>query len=297
MKVGFIGLGKMGTAMAGRLLAAGHDLGVYNRTQSKAADLVNQGAKSLGSPAEAAAFGAIVITMLENDAALSAIVEGEGGLLSAMPKGAIHIAMGTHSVAIVSRLAEAHASAGIRFVCAPVIGRPAAAEAAQLGIIAGGEPDVVAACQPLFDAMGRRTYDGGTDPVSAAVAKIVNNMILACAIEALGEGFALGRRHGLPENSLYEILTDGVFSSPVYKIYGKIIADRDYFSSAGFSATTGLKDVMLALAAGEKVSMPLPSANVCRDRLMGAIANGHGNADWSVMAHEQARAGGLDNSD
>jgi 3-hydroxyisobutyrate dehydrogenase-like beta-hydroxyacid dehydrogenase len=142
--------------------------------------------------------------------------------------------------------------------------------------------------------MGRRTYDCGTKPVSAATAKIVNNMILACAIEALGEGFALSRRYDLPAASLYEILTEGVFCAPVYKVYGKIIADRDYFAAPGFRATTGLKDVMLALAAAEGVAMPLPSANVCRDRLLGAIANGHADADWAVMAHEQARAGGLD---
>lgn len=294
MKLGFIGLGKMGAAMAGRLLAAGHDLGVYNRTASKVVALTSKGATPLISVAEAATYGEVVITMLENDTALSAVTEGEGGLLSAMPKGAIHLAMGTHGVQLVKRFSEVHADAGIHFICAPVLGRPQSAEAGQLRIIAGGKSGAIAACQPLFDAMASRTFDGGSDPVSAAATKIVNNMFLACTIEALGEAFALGRRHGLREESLYELLTDGVFTSHVHKLYGKIIADRDYFDSPGFTAITGLKDVMLALAAGDDVSMPLPSVNVCRDRLLGAIANGHGNADWSVMAHEQARAGGLD---
>ena len=295
MKVSFIGLGKMGLAMAGRLLAAGHELGVYNRTASKADDLVRSGATLLADPAETGAFGGVVVTMLEHDTALTEILE-QGGLLRAMPRGAIHVAMGTHGLALIRRLTELHAQHGISFVSAPVMGRPPMAEAGQLGIITGGDAEAVAACQPLFEAMGRRTYHCGADPASAAAAKVVNNAILACAIEALGEGFALSRRYGLPEETLYEILTDGIFSAPVYKVYGKIIAERDYFSAPGFTATTGLKDVMLALSAAEEVAMPLPSMNVCRDRLLGAIANGHAEADWAVMAHEQARAGGLDRS-
>jgi 3-hydroxyisobutyrate dehydrogenase-like beta-hydroxyacid dehydrogenase len=293
MKVGFIGLGKMGVPMAVRLIKAGYDLGVFNRTAAKAADLVTQGAISLSSPGEAAAFGDIVITMVENDDALRQVAYGPTGMLASMSKGSIHVVMGTHSVALIETLAEAHSNAGLRLVTAPVLGRPPAAEAGQLGIIAGGDPDAVAVCQPLFEVLGRHTYDGGVDPTGAAAGKIAHNFILACAIEALGEGFALSRRFGLPAESLFEILTDGLFAAPAYKIYGKIMVDQTYFSSPGFSATTGLKDVMLALAAGAQVFMPLPSANVCRDRLLSAIADGHGDADWSVMAHEQARAGGL----
>lgn len=280
----------MGAAMAGRLLNAGHAVGVYNRTASKADVLVSNGATLLASLAEAAVFGEVVITMLENDAALSAIVGGADGLVSTMPQGAIHVAMGTHSVAFVKAMTEPHADAGVRFISAPVLGRPPAAAAGELGIIVGGAPDAVTACQPLFDAMGRRTYSAGVEPVGAAAAKIVNNMILVCAIEALGEGFALARRLGLPEDSLLEILTDGLFSSPAYQVYGPIIAQEDYFAAPGFSATTGLKDVMLALNAGEIAGVPLPSVDICRDRLLSAIANGFGDADWSVMAYEPAVA-------
>lgn len=293
MKVGFIGLGKMGVAMAGQLIAAGHAVGVYNRTAAKAADLVSKGATAMASVADAAGFGDIVITMVENDGALTAVTLGERGLIATMPKRAVHVAMGTHSIALVKTLAEAHAEAGLRFVAAPVLGRPPVAEAGQLGIIAGGDAEAIAACQPLFDVMGRRTYAGGPDPVGAAAAKIVNNFILACSIEALGEGFALGEKCGLPADSLYEILTDGLFAAPAYKIYGKLIAEKAYFGQPGFAATTGLKDVTLALAAGAAVSVPLPSANICRDHLISAIANGHADADWSVMAHEQARASGI----
>ncbi|MGE5722981.1 MAG: NAD(P)-dependent oxidoreductase [Sphingomonadales bacterium] len=293
MKVSFVGLGKMGVAMAGRILAAGHETGVYNRTASKAEPLVAKGATALATVADAAAFGPVVITMVENDAALSSVALDDGGLVAAMPKGAIHVAMGTHSIALIKKLTEAHQAAGQQLVSAPVMGRPPVAEAGQLGIVAGGPADAIGTCQPLFDAMGRRTYPAGPDPVSAASAKIVNNFILACAVEALGEGFALGRKCGLPADSLFEILTDGLFAAPAYKVYGQIIADQSYFSQPGFSARTGLKDVLLALSAGEAMSVPLPSANVCRDRLLGAIAHGHGDADWAVMAHEQALASGM----
>ena len=141
--------------------------------------------------------------------------------------------------------------------------------------------------------MGRRTFDCGPAPVGAAAAKIANNAVLACAIEAMAEGFALAEKSGVAGSAFLEILTDGLFAAPAYKIYGKLIAERGYFGEAGFTATTGLKDVNLALAAGETVGVPLPSANVCRDRLLGAIAHGNGERDWSVLAYEQRRASGM----
>jgi 3-hydroxyisobutyrate dehydrogenase-like beta-hydroxyacid dehydrogenase len=293
MKVGFIGLGRMGSAMADRVLGGGHDIAVYNRTASRCADLVGRGARLAGSVAEAAGFGEVVVTMVENDAALSSVTMDDGGLLQSIPQGGIHLAMGTHSVAMIGALAEAHAKAGQVLVAAPVMGRPPVAAAGQLGILTGGPAAAVDTCQPLFAVIGRRTFDCGTAPAGAAAAKIANNAVLACAIEAMGEGFALAQKSGVAGSAFLEILTDGLFAAPAYKIYGKLIAEKGYFGEAGFTATTGLKDVNLALAAGETVGVPLPSANVCRDRLLGAIARGNGERDWSVMADEQARASGM----
>ena len=177
-----------------------------------------------------------------------------------MPKGAIHVAMGTHSISLIKKLTEAHADAGQILVSAPVMGRPPVAAAGQLGIIVGGPAAAVEKCQPLFAAMGRRTFDAGKEPVGAAAAKIANNFVLACAIEAMGEGFALAEKCGVSGAAFLDILTDGLFAAPAYKIYGKIIAEKGYFGEPGFTATTGLKDVNLALAAGEAVAVPLPSA-------------------------------------
>jgi len=293
MKVGFIGLGKMGLAMADRILGGGNDLAVYNRTAEKASDLVGRGAKLAGTVKDAAQHGDVVITMVENDAALSHVALGDHGLVHSMAKGAIHVCMGTHSLNLIKKLTEAHASAGQVLVSAPVLGRPPVAAAGQLGIIAGGPAAAIQKCQPLFAVIGRRTFDGGPEPVGAAAAKIANNFVLACAIEAMGEGFTLAEKCGVPGASFLDILTDGLFAAPAYKTYGKVIAEKGYFGPPGFTATTGLKDVNLALAAGESVSVPLPSANVCRDRLLGAIAHGNGDRDWSIMAHEQARASGI----
>lgn len=294
MKVSFIGLGKMGLAMSDRLLGGGHTLTVYNRTATKGSDLVSRGAKLAASIAEAAKASDVVITMLENDGALASVAFDKGGLVESLGKDAIHVSMGTHSTGLIRKLTEAHAKAGQILVGAPVMGRPPAAAAGQLGILAGGPASAIEKCQPLFAAMGRRTFDAGKEPVAAASAKISVNLVLACAIEAMGEGFALAEKCGLPGPAFLEILTDGLFAAPAYKIYGKIIAEKGYFGDPGFSATTGLKDINLALAASEGVGVPTPALNVSRDRLLGAIANGHGDRDWSVMALEQARASGIE---
>ena len=293
MKVGFIGIGRMGAAIAGRILDAGHQIAVYNRTESKCADLVSRGATLAKSVADAASFGDAVITMVENDKALYSVATGAGGILQCLPRGSIHVAMGTYSVALIGDLAEAHATAGQVLVSAPVLGRPAVAAAGKLGILTGGPVEAVAKCRSLFEAAGRRTFDCGEKQVGAAVAKIANNLVLGCAVEAMAEGFVLAEKCGVTGASFLEILTDGLFSAPAYEIYGKLIADKGYFDNPGFATTTALKDFNLVLSAGETAGVPLPAAGVCRDRLVSAIARGHGEADWSVMADEQARASSL----
>lgn len=292
MKAGFIGLGRMGQGMAGRVLAAGHDLVVYNRTRDKAAELEKAGARFAASIAAACADRDVVITMLADDAALDEVTGGDGGVLASLPKGSIHVVMGTHGVDIIRSLARAHAGAGQVLVAAPVFGRPDVAAAGQLGIAPAGPAGAVERCRPLFDAIGRRTFDAGSEPEGATAVKLANNFVMGCAIEAIGEAFALIRKYGVPSSALYEVLTEGSFSAPAYKIYGKLIADQTY-DRPGFTATLGLKDANLVMAAANAARVPLPSANVYRDRLLGAIAHGDGERDWAVIAREQARSSGL----
>ena len=132
----------------------------------------------------------------------------------------------------------------------------------------------------------------GNDPEAATAMKIANNFVLGCAIEAMGEGFALTRKYGVPTGVFYDVMTDGLFNCSAYKVYGKIMVDESY-AKVGQMAVLGLKDSNLALEAGGLVGVPLPSGNVWRDRLVGAVAHGDGNKDWAVMALEQARASGL----
>jgi len=292
MKVGFIGLGRMGQAMAARVQNAGHDLIVYNRTRGKAESLAKVGARVADSIATAAESRDVVITMLADDTALEEVVLCDAGLLQSLPRGGIHLLMGTHGVDAIRALKQAHERAQQTLVTAPVLGRPDVAAAGQLGIVAAGPADAVARCKPLFEAIGRRTFDAGLEPEGATAIKLANNFALGCAIETMGEAFSLIRKFGVAPQALFDVLTEGLFSAPAYKVYGKIIAEQTY-DQAGFTALLALKDADLILAAAGAAHVPMPSASNLRDRLLSAIAHGDGNKDWAVIAREQARVSGL----
>jgi 3-hydroxyisobutyrate dehydrogenase-like beta-hydroxyacid dehydrogenase len=292
VKVGFIGLGRMGSAIAARVLAGGHDLIVFNRTPEKSLLLAQTGAKVATSIAGACAERDVVITMLANDAALEELTLGAGGLVASLAKGRIHLAMGTHGVHAIRSMTDAHRAREQVLVAAPVMGRPDLAVAGKLGILLGGPPDAVDRCRPLFQLIGRRTFEASVEPAAAAAIKLTNNFVLGCAIEAMGEAFALVEKFGVARSVMYDVLTDGMFSAPAYKVYGKIIVDEAY-DTTGHSAVNGFKDAELALAAARSAGMPLPSVSVWRDRLLSAIEHGDGGKDWAVMALEQAKASGL----
>ena len=292
MKIGFIGLGRMGQGIANRVLGGGHDLVVYNRSPAKAAGLGKAGAGIATSIAGACAGREVVITMLADDAALDEVALARGGLRDSLPAGAIHTAMGTHGVGAIRSLAAAHAEAKQTLVAAPVLGRPDIAAAGQLGIVAAGPAEAVRRCEPLFQVIGRHTFDAGIDPAGATAIKLANNFMIACALESMGEAFSLVRKFGVAPAVLHDVLTNGSFSAPIFKIYGQIMVDEAY-DQAGFTALLALKDANLVLAAADTARVPLPSANVVRDRLLSAIARGDGEKDWAVLAREQARASGL----
>lgn len=292
MKIGFIGLGRMGQGIANRVLGGGHDLVVYNRSPAKAAGLGKAGAGIATSIAGACAGREVVITMLADDAALDEVTLAGGGLRDSLPAGAIHMAMGTHGVGAIRSLAAAHAAANQVLVAAPVLGRPDIAAAGQLGIVAAGPADAVRRCEPLFQVIGRQTFDAGPDPAGATAIKLANNFMIACALESMAEAFSLVRKFGVAPAVLHDVLSNGSFSAPIFKIYGQIMVDEAY-DKAGFTTQLALKDANLVLAAADWARVPLPSANVVRDRLLSAIARGDGDKDWAVLAREQARASGL----
>jgi len=291
MDVGFIGLGNMGSAMARNLLSAGHGVTVYNRSRDKAEALATEGAKVAANPAEACR-NPVVITMLADDSAVEAIMLGDGAGLSALARDAVHVSMSTISVALSDRLAEAHREAGQAYIAAPVFGRPEAAAAAKLFIVAAGAEPAIVRCQPLFDAIGQRTFVIGDKPSSANLVKLSGNFLLASMIECLGEAFALTRKGGIDPHAYLEIVTSTLFSAPAYRTYGALIADQRY-EPAGFSMALGLKDTHLVLSAAESLAVPMPVASLVRDHFLAGMAQGARQSDWSALARLSAKNSGL----
>jgi 3-hydroxyisobutyrate dehydrogenase-like beta-hydroxyacid dehydrogenase len=291
MKAGFIGLGNMGQAMARNLIKAGHELIVYNRTRKRAEELAGEGTALATSPAEAAAPG-VVMTMLADDSAVEQIVFGKGGIHEALPESGVHVSFSTISVALAQRLSESHRERGQAFVASPVFGRPQAAEAAKLLVVAGGPEDAVKRCRPLLQAVGDRLFVLGSEPAAANALKLAGNFLIASMLEALGEALALMRKSGVDPAQFLEIVNGSLFKSPVYENYGRIILNEKY-QPAGFNMRLGLKDVRLILAAGEAANVPLPLASLLRDHLISGIARGYSETDWSAVAKIAAADAGL----
>jgi len=291
MKVGFIGLGHMGSGMAQNLLKAGHELTVYNRTPEKVKALVEQGARGAATVADACK-GDVVITMLAEDSAVENVVLGEAGILASLRKGAIHVSSSTISVALSEKLTAEHTKRGQRFVAAPVFGRPEAAAAAKLFMVVAGAPDALDTCMLLFEAMGQKTFRFGDKASSANLVKISGNFMISSTIETLGEAMALVAKGGLDQHQYLDFLTSSLFTAPIYKTYGTLIADKK-FKPAGFAAPLGFKDVRLALAAGDALRVPLPLANLLRDRFLRLLGRGDETIDWSAISQLAAEDAGL----
>jgi 3-hydroxyisobutyrate dehydrogenase-like beta-hydroxyacid dehydrogenase len=292
MNIAFIGLGNMGSPMAANLLKAGHTLTVYNRTRSRAEALQSEGVRVASTPGEAASGAEVAITMLADDHALESVVFGKGSLLDSLPSNAIHVSMSTISVALSRRLAAAHAERKQHYVSAPVFGRPEAAAAAKLFIVAAGPAAQIDRCRPLFDAMGQKTFIAGDDASGANLMKLAGNFLITAVIEGLAESFALVRKAGLDASLFHEILTNSLFNAPIYKTYGALINSQK-FEPAGFKLPLGLKDNRLLLAAAEENAVPMPMASLVRDRFLAALGQGMGELDWSAISKLSAKDAGL----
>jgi 3-hydroxyisobutyrate dehydrogenase-like beta-hydroxyacid dehydrogenase len=281
MKLGFIGVGRMGSAMAANLVRAGHEVTVFNRTPGKSSALVALGAQEAATLA-GACRGEAVITMLADDEAAANIAMGSGGLVENLSKGAIHLSMSTISVAMSDRLAQAHAQSGQRYVAAPVFGRPDMAAAAKLFIVAAGDPQAIDTCRSVFDALGQKTSTIGGVPSAANLVKLTANFLQAAVIESLGEAIALIGKAGIDRRAYVELLTSTIFTAPAYKIFGPLIADGT-FGTAAFAAPLGYKDIRLALAEAETLRVPMPLASLLHDRFLRLFAQGGDNLDWSAI--------------
>lgn len=284
----------MGSAMARNLLRAGHHVTVYNRSIHKAEALREQGARLAASAAEACRGAEAAVSMLADDHAASATALGDDGIAAGLPAGAIHISSSSISTACSRELAAAHRAKGQHYLAAPVFGRPDAAEAAKLLVVAAGAPELIERCRPVFEAIGRQTIVAGDQPWQANTVKACGNFMLASMLETFGEAYATVRKAGIPPQVFLDAMS-ATFGSPVYDGYGRAIAEGK-FEPAGFALKLGAKDVRLALAAAEECGSPMPIASLLRDQFLSALAHGQGDMDWSSVALVAARAAGLPDS-
>jgi 3-hydroxyisobutyrate dehydrogenase-like beta-hydroxyacid dehydrogenase len=291
MTIAFIGLGAMGHHMAVRLLASGQHVHVWNRNPAPVQALAAKGAMPAATAAECG-IADVVFSMLADDDATRAVMI-DGGVLDAMAPGSIHVNMATVSVAFAREMAALHVEKGVGYLAAPVLGRVDVAEAGKLNILAGGADELVNRVQPLLDLMGQKTWRFGDAPEQANAIKLACNLTLACAIEAMGEGSALARAHGIPAADFIDLITTTLFAgSPVYKGYGGMIAQERY-SPAGFKLSLGQKDVRLAVEAGQGKSLPLAFGDALQGVLKEAVDHGDADLDLAALGKNAARRGGL----
>jgi 3-hydroxyisobutyrate dehydrogenase-like beta-hydroxyacid dehydrogenase len=293
--IGFVGLGRMGSAMSANLAATGHRVIAYVRKPDQADRLSALGLR--GTTDITDLFGcSVVISMLPDDDAVRDVALGGAdissrGLVQGLAPGAIHLCMSTISTAMASRLAREHAQRGQSYVAAPVFGNPDAAKERELYILAAGAADDLVRCQPLFDSLGQKTMLVGTEPWHANLVKLLGNMMSATALEMISEAVAVFLKRGLDPKPFIDIMTSTMFGGRVHKIYGDKIIKQSY--APGFVMPLVLKDVRLALAEGEAAGAPLPSVDVVRDRLITGIARGYDNLDWTGLGLIAAEEAGI----
>lgn len=279
--------------MARNLIKVGHELAVYNRTRDRAEAFRSLGARVTATPSEAVHEAEVLITMLSDDRAVEDIVYSPHHVLQTLPGHSVHLSMSTISVALSRRLAEDHDRKGQSYVAAPVMGRPDAAAAARLFVVAAGPGKDIERCQPLFEAMGQKTFRAGEAAPAANVFKLCANFLITTVIEGLAEASSLVRKSDLDPALFLDFLTNSLFSAPIYQTYGRMIASDD-FEPVGFRLPLGLKDNRLLLEAAEGASVPMPMASLVRDRFLTALAQGMSEADWSAIARVAQRDAGLD---
>jgi 3-hydroxyisobutyrate dehydrogenase-like beta-hydroxyacid dehydrogenase len=289
--IGFIGLGNMGQPMAANLLKAGYTVRIWNRNSARAAPLAAGGAVCVGRPEEVAEPGGLFVSSLSNDQVLEEVIGENRELLRRLGPGGIHVSTSTVAPATSRRLAEGHQQYRVTYLAAPVLGRPDAAATAKLWIFLSGPPQARERALPVLRALGQGVFDLGEDPCAANVVKLACNFLLASAIEAMAEAFTLAQKNGIERRQLADLLVQTIFDCPVYRNYGRQIAEERY-EPALFKLSLGLKDLGLVLQTAASSTVPMPLASLVHDHFLAAAAKGRGDFDWTGVATEVSEAAG-----
>jgi 3-hydroxyisobutyrate dehydrogenase-like beta-hydroxyacid dehydrogenase len=260
---GFIGLGSLGLPMATNLLNAGYSLTVYNRTASKAASLVAQGARLASQPVEAVTTGGIIVTILWDDASVESIVMSDG-FLEKLGMGGVHISMSTVSPDTSRKLASLHAEHGSILVEAPIFGVPQAAVARQLSIPMAGLQKAKERVRPILEAMGGlNIFDFGEEVGAANQVKLVGNFMIASAVYTIREGLTMVEKNGGDPKAVIDMLTQTLFDNPIYKRYGQMVVDKeDHLFTQN---KIPLKDVGIFKKTSQQVESPIPVSSLLYD--------------------------------
>jgi 3-hydroxyisobutyrate dehydrogenase-like beta-hydroxyacid dehydrogenase len=294
MDVGFIGVGRMGLAMVRSLLHAGHRVHAWDTSEKAMQQATAAGAVGAANAKEAFR-GDAVLSMLPNDEAMRGVFLDGGVLPEKASSTKIHVNMATASIDCARLMTAEHARRGIDYVSAPVFGRPEMAAQRQLNILAAGPASAIEKVEPLFDALGKKTWQLGDVPANANVTKLAGNLMVACMLESLGEAAALARANDMVPADLLGVVVGSLFDVPIYRIYANLVA-TEAFEPAGFDLRLALKDTRLILAAGDAANLPLPFASILRDNYLDALAHGGEHKDWSVVTKVATRRAALDKS-
>ena len=284
MKIGFIGLGNLGTHIAENILKHRQQLFVYNRTASKALPLVEKGATMCNNIKELSETCDVIFSIVSDDAALNDITTGKGGIAENLKPGGVHISMSTILPGTATQLAELHNQFHSYYVAAPVMGRPDAARAGKLNFLVSGEKSAIDMVREfLKDAGALGVWEFGDDPSLANVAKLCSNFLIVSAIESMAEGINLAKKSGVDPAAWINMVTQTLFSSPVYINYSNILL-QEKFQPAGFALRLGLKDVNLVMEQSSHVNAAMPIGKLMQQRLQECVTNGLGDYDWTAVA-------------
>ncbi|MGA7110800.1 MAG: NAD(P)-dependent oxidoreductase [Terracidiphilus sp.] len=286
MKIGFLGLGNMGTPMALRLLAAGHEMSVWNRSEGRTKPLIRGGAIAAATPAEAELGSDAVITMLFDDAAYEEVLFGANGLMDALSPGALHISCSTLSVALSERLTTEHANRGIDFVGAPVFGRPNVAQEGKLWVVAAGADKAVSRARPLLEAFSRGITVVGKEPRQAHAVKVGGNFLISAMIHSLGEAFVFASQQGVDPGTFFETINNALFQSPFYAAYANLMLHPP--EQIGATIELGAKDLRLLREAAANRKTRLSLADQLAEIFSEAQRTGLAGEDWAVGLYRMA---------